>query len=402
MRLKVFSKNFVVFGIYIIATLAYFKVLVYRTDTEFLAQYFYYKAIAVIIFYICNFRFTDISYILKSNFKSDFKTIKGLFVAVYGAITAVFLVLSIIIFTVDYDVVIFVFLSFVVYLMNDAMEGFIGVCRLFYSYRTILFFRLVLFLKAGIFFLIPASELILINILLFEVSFLLFLFSLVVISNYQFVKKSLIKEANFLVNNIHAIYSSWLQSIGKLTFDALPQVFLANLVSDAIFVEYNIARRLLNLFGNAMQPILQVFIAESTKYKNKYSGFIRRYYLIMLPISVFIVIFVQLNFELIITIIAKDEFAVENVRLLILFSYCLFVIYLMLIPVKQFLMLNDELKILSVGFLGASIVIAPTVYFILKAYGAFGAVLVQGIGISLPLIIAFTLYYYQQKKKAKQ
>ena len=118
--------------------LAYFKIIVMQTETDVLARYFYLKAIALFFFYALNFRFQDLSYTLKVNNNSGYGQIAGLFVFSYCAIFLISLLFGIVSFILGPTTYFLIYLGVLLYLFNDAIEGFIVHCRLFYKYKLII------------------------------------------------------------------------------------------------------------------------------------------------------------------------------------------------------------------------------------------------------------------------
>jgi hypothetical protein len=383
-----------------IATLAFFKVLMYRTQTDILADYFYFKAIAMVVFFISRIGFSDIAYILKTSIQSNYKSVIGLLILTYGVFCTALIILFILLLFLEIEFILLIFVAYTFYIMNDSIESFINVSRLFYKYKIILYYRIAHLFKAALFIFIPGSDLNIFNILAFEVVFVAFLFVIIILTNFQHINKKLKTEFFYLLNNKNALYSGWFQSVGKITYDALPQVLLANVVSDNIFVEYNIARKLLGIFNNAVQPLLQVFVTESAKYKLSFDIFVKKYLKIILPFCIMSLLIITTNYQLIIGILAKEQYAVELVRNLIIISFSLFSLHLCLYPIKQYLLLHNKYKNLTIGFFSSSLLMALISYISILKIGVFAAVFIQGIGLSLPLIIAYLLYYFEENKSS--
>lgn len=395
--LKLFSKNIFVFAINVVASLAYFKSLIYFTDTKILADYFYIKALGMIIFFMFRVNFADVAFILKSNLNSSKEKILGTLILLYG-LWAITLILCILFLNVlETELLNLIIMSFAFYIMNDSIEAYIGISRLFYNYKIIFYFRVLHLSKFLLFILFLSDHLTLKNVLIFELTFAFGLYIIIVLFHKKCLGTSLKKEYVYIKKNMNAIYGPWFQSLGKLSYDALPQALLANVVNDALFVEYNIVRKLLSIFNNAVQPLLQVFVAEAIKFKNSYSVYVKKYLLIIFPFSFIFVILASINYELLVTLLAKDIYAVPSLQLLLILAFTLFALYLMLFPIKQYFMLTEELKLLTLGFSTSSIFIAAISYFIIDAFESKGAVFIQGIGLSLPLILAY-IFFLKFKK----
>jgi O-antigen/teichoic acid export membrane protein len=397
--LKLFSKNIIVFGINVIASLAFFKALIYFTDASILANYFYTKAAALIAFFTFRVNFADIAFILKTNLKSTQSDIIGCLISAYGAISIILIILMFVFITLNHDFLLPLFIAFSFYIINDAIEAFVSISRLYYNYKIILVLRGLHLFKVALFLLIPINHLNLVNIVAFELLFGSILFLIIVMLHITSLNKKIINEFKYIKNHKNSIYSPWFQSLGKIAYDALPQVILGNIASDSVFIEYNIVRKMITIFNNAVQPLLQVFVAESTKFKNNYLTYVKKYLIVIVPFSFCFIFIVVLNYKIIVSIFAKEIYAVASLQILLSYSFILFSIFLILMPIKQYLMLHGKLKLLSIGFFSSSIILAISSYLLIPITGSIGAVFMQGIGLSLPLLIAISIYTFTPEKK---
>ncbi len=395
----VLSKNLGVFAIYALASLLYFKSLALFVDTNILADYFYTKVIALIVFYLLSVRFSDLAYSLKSNNGSTFLSIKKLYVKFYIVFTLILLILLLVVFNVDKGFVFLALLAYFIYFIDDSIEGAMSSCRLFNDYRTIFIVRAVLLIKPVPLYLLSFTDFELIDVLIQEAlfSFILF-FCLTIFWASKVWFYSCEAEVKYIIKNLDVVTATWLQGVSKLSYEALPQALLGRIVSPEIFVEYSIARRILGLFANFMKPILQALVAESSKYKANFNKYIKKYMICIIPLCL-VLYFVFLFYDgYIIELVAKSDYSVTPVKNLILLSISLFILNLMLSPIKQFLLIKEKFRLLKVSFFMSSLFLSLSAYPIINKFEATGAATIQGVGIFLPLIIALVLYKIEKVK----
>ena len=385
--MNIYIKNGLIYAIYAIATILYFKLLLSNIDSNILAEYFYYKAVGLGIALVIGFKYSDIAYFLKAARASLYSKIIGIYFVVYIILAMTIICVVTLVNWLDLSVVLFIVISSGIFLFEECIESYVNVCRLYDKYKILFWIRLSLFLK--VFFFVWFDYNNLVNLLYFEICFLFLQFVFIYGFNAKNVTWSISNEVKYIKAHRHILYNSWLIGISKLSYDVLPQVLLAKSVTDIVFIEYNIARKLLSLFGNSVQPFLQVLVAKSLNYKENFTLFVLKYWLVILPFSISVFIFTIFNFEFVITSLAKDDYITESLFDLFILSWSLFIIYLVILPIKYYLTMNIKLKSLSMGLIMISIVSMVFSYPIVLTFHSLGALSIQGTCMTLALVLSY-------------
>jgi O-antigen/teichoic acid export membrane protein len=397
---KKFLKNIFVFLIGAFGTIVYFKILAFYIDTQILAEYFQIKALGLILYYLFSIRYSEFSYILKAHYDYSIQKMEQTFVFY------IFIVFFIIVFSISIYYLLglpylFILMSYFIFLLNDFLESYVAINRLYHQYYKILILRILLLTKPLLFYyiLIKIDQ----NSLSFEKLFLFeFIFYVLsglillifIVKNYQFKKIFLFKET--FVDNIENIKNTWLGSVLKVPYEALPTYLLSLFTGGITFVEYNVARKVYAMTNFANQPFLQILNTYSIDMKEDNKKYLFIYYSIVITLNVLIGTTLYLFGNDIISILSKSLYATEHTLVLIYIMFTLYTVYLMIYPIRQYIVIdkkiienNQALRISIIVLLCLTIVFIPL-------YKTYAMSVIQPLGLILPIVITVILL---KKKK---
>lgn len=392
---KNFLKNIFVFLIGAFGTIIYFKILAFYIDTNILAEYFQIKALGLILYYLFSIRYSEFSYLLKAHNDYSIQKMEQTF-AFYIFIVFSFMVLSMLVYYALGLPYVFVLISYFIFLLNDFLESYVAINRLYHRYYKILTIKIILLSKPLLFYLIliqvDDNTLSFEKLFLFEFIFYAFSgFILLVyfLKSYQLRKTFLFRET--FIDNMDNIKNTWLGSILKVPYEALPTYLLSLFTGSLAFVEYNVARKVYAMTNFSNQPFLQILNTYSIEMKNDFKKYLFLYYSIIIILNLIIGMSLYYFGTDIISILSKSIYATDHTLLLIYIMFALYSIYLMIYPIRQYIVLdkkiienNHALRISIVILLFSTIIFIPL-------HTTYAMSVIQPLGLILPVIITVFL-----------
>ena len=134
-----------------IAVLLYFKILTNYVGVNILAEYFKIKAFGLIVYYLFSFRYSELSYILKAQNNYHITRMKNIF-GLYALYILIISFLMIILFNISNIPFYIYFASYLIFLLNDLVDSYVAINRLYHKYLIIFFIKGVLIFKPLLFY----------------------------------------------------------------------------------------------------------------------------------------------------------------------------------------------------------------------------------------------------------
>jgi len=390
-----FIKNIFIFIFSMLGVLFYFKILTYYIDVDVLSEYFKIKALGLILYYICSFRYSEFAYILKAQNNYKIKRLENIFglYSFYVLIISFILLMIFNIYKVPFEIFL---ISYLVFLLNDLVDSYVAIYRLYHKYLFILLIKLVLIIKPLVFYILLDLkyfntidfETIFIYELYFHFSFSLFIF-LLIIKNIKIQNLFFYKKVYFA--NIDNIKNTWLGSISKIPYEALPTYLLSFFISPVHFVEYNIARKVYSMIIYANQPFLQVLNTLSTNYKSNFKKYISNYYIIIFSLN--IVLFILLfNFgDYFITFLSNEIYATKHTLIIVTIIVSVYLVYILIYPFRQYIVLNNYLIENNKATIISIYMMFFLVIIFIPLFKTYAIAIIQPLGLILPLFISFII-----------
>lgn len=402
-----FLKNIGIFAFSMFSVLIYFKILTYYINVDTLAMYFKIKAFGLILYYFFSFRYSEFAYILKAQNSFSLFRMKNIF-GLYSILVLVFSIFLITVFNL-FDIPVYLYItSYLIFLLNDIVDSYIAINRLYHRYMIIFFIKGILIVKPVLFYLILLDNINSINninyedIFLFELYFHLifaiFIFYLV-LKNTKL--KNLFLYKKVYVNNILNIKNTWLGSISKIPYEALPTYLLSLFTSSIHFVEYNIARKVYSMTIYANQPFLQVLNTFSIEYKNNFKKYCILYYTVLILLNIFIGIIIFWYGEYAIVFLSNKMYVTQHTLILIYIMFSLYMVYNMIYPFRQYLVLRKYLYLNNKATIYSIIILLVGICIFIPIYKTYAMSIIQPIGLILPLVITMILLKGTKKYESK-
>lgn len=394
-----FIKNILIFIFSMIGVLVYFKILALYISVDILAEYFKIKAFGLILYYLFSFRYSEFSYILKAQNNYNLVRMKNIF-GLYSIYALSISLLFIILFNI-FDIPIYLYIvSYLIFLLNDLVDSYVAINRLYHKYIMIFFIKSILILKPLLFYFIFLDDLqnidfseILVFELYFHLLFAIFILYLV-LKNINFYNLFLYKRV--YARNIINIKNTWLGSISKIPYEALPTFLLSFFVSSVHFVEYNIARKVYAMINYANQPFLQVLNTFSIEYKNNFKKYCILYYSVIIILNLFIVFIIFGYGEYAISFLSSEIYATTHTLNLVYIMFSIYMMYNLIYPYRQYLVLNKYLKANNKATIYTIIILLLSICIFIPMYKTYAMSIIQPIGLILPLVI--TIYLLKKDK----
>lgn len=390
---KKFIKNISVFILSMIAVLVYLKLITYYINIDILAEYFKIKALGMIIYYCFSVRYSEFSYILKAQKNYSFYRMKK----IYSLYVVFILSFSIIVFlglfildTLFYLII----LSYFIFLLNDLVDSYVAINRLYHRYLMILIIKGGLIFKSLSFYILVQnlSDISLEQIFLFEIIFhFIFALCLGIIILYKINMKDLILYTAIYKNNLINIKNTWLGNISKIPYEAFPTYFLSFFTNSTLFVEYNVARKVYSMAIYANQPFIQILNTYSIDFKNNFLKYLNLYYVIILILNIFIGVILFLFPKEIISLLTNKIYATEHTINLIFIMFIMYCFYNIIYPFRQFIVLKQLLKFNNTGTIVSILIILITTLVFIPIFNTYALSFIQPLGLILPIILTFIL-----------
>jgi O-antigen/teichoic acid export membrane protein len=401
---KVFLKNILVTILLFLNIIIFFKIITYYTLPEVLSEYFAIKALASIFFFGLSLRLPEVLYILRGKLGLSLYYLTGVhyffIVSIVGG-TLIFLLISYLLF----DSIAIYFGAFFILISNEVVESYMSLQRLFNSYSKMILFRIIILVKPILLLILLDFELIILDsssiIIAYETTVLMSLFIIYVLINYKHFYH-LIERKKVLISNIDILRNTWLTSISKISFDALPNYLLSFFASDLIYAEYNIARKMYGIIHSAQLSFIQVLNTISIELKDRFLEYLKKYYHIMIILNVFSFLGLFTLGKFMITLLTNEIYSTDTTIYLIFIFLSVIFLYVLLYPVRQWFILNKMIEANNQG-LKISMV---TVFFItiitVPIFGVYAAAIIHPFGLILPIVITLLVLPTSSRKMIKE
>ena len=395
-----FLKNIIIFAFSMVSVLVYFKILTQYVDVDILAEYFKVKALGLILYYLFSFRYSEFAYILKAERNYKITRLKNIF-GLYVIYPLLFSVVFIVIINISSLPLYVYILSYLIFLLNDVVDSYVSINRLYHNYLVIFFIKSILIFKPLLFYIIFVESGFKIEfnaIFLFELYFH-FLFAIFIF--FLILKKvdlkSLFLYKQVYLNNFVNIKNTWLGSISKIPYEALPTFLLSFFVSSLQFVEYNIARKVYSMVIYANQPFLQVLNTISLDFKTRFKKYSLLYYSIMTIING-IIGFILFKFGMdVIGFFSEETYATDHTLMLVYIMFCMYLFYSLIYPYRQFIVINKKLKENNKAIIFSIAVLLILIVVFIPLYTTYAISVIQPFGLIIPLLLTFIFVKRNQK-----
>lgn len=387
-----------------ISVLLYFKILTYYVSVDVLAEYFKVKALGLIFYYFLSIRYSEFSYILKAQNNYTLTKMKDIFGLYSFYIILLSLLIILFYYIFDFSLYIF-FISYLIFLLNDILDSYVAIHRLYNKYLIIFLLKGVLIIKPILFYLIFLFEVNHISfkdIFLFELYFHLFLAVLVfylVIRNRSINSIFSLKE--IYLENMLNIKNTWLGSVSKIPYEALPTYLLSFVVSSVNFVEYNVARKVYSMVIYANQPFIQVLNTYSIEYKNNFKKYCKLYWSTIIILNIFIAFIIFNHGDYVIIFLSSDIYATQHTLTLVYIMFSFYLFYNIIYPIRQYVVLNKYLNINSKATVISILILLGSIFIFIPVYKTYAISIIQPLGLILPLVITITLLKARKNENKK-
>ena len=401
---KVFSKNILVTILLFLNLITFFKIITYYTLPEVLSEYFAIKALASIFFFGLSLRLPEVLYILRGKLGLSLYYLTGVhyfFIVSIVVGTLILLLISYILF----DSITIYLGAFFILISNEIVESYMSLQRLFNSYGKMILFRLILLIKPILLLILLDFELIILDssviIIAYETTVLMSLFIIYALINYKH-SYHLIERKKVLISNIDILRNTWLTSISKISFDALPNYLLSFFANDLTYAQYNVARKMYGVIHSAQLSFIQVLNTISIELKDRFLEYLKKYYQIMIILNVFSFLGLFTIGKFMITLLTNEIYATDTTVYIIFIFLSVIFLYVLLYPVRQWFILNKMIEANNQG-LKISMV---TVFFItiitVPIFGVYAAAIIHPFGLLLPIVITLLVLPISSRKMIKE
>jgi hypothetical protein len=390
-----FSKNIGIYIFSMLSVLVYFKLLTSYVNVDTLGKYFEIKAFGMILYYSLSIRYSEFSYILKAHKNYSLFRMECIFGLYSGIVLTVATVLIWLLYTLDTTSFHLYIISYLIFLLNDVVDSYVSINRLFHKYLVIFNIKFILIFKSILFYILFMLLYVSIDIhtiFLYEVLFNLMFAAVIVF--YVLYHKKLSSLFHYIVvykNNLPNIKNTWLGSVSKIPYEAFPTYFLSFFVGTTVFVEYNIARKVYAMTTYANQPFLQILNTFSIDLKHDFSKYLKLYYIIIIPLNVAIGSIIYFQGKFLISFLSNEIYATDHTLNLVYIMFTIYCFYNMIYPFRQYVVLNKLLKlnntatILSIGLLLLLTLLT------IPLYTTYALSFIQPLGLILPIVLTFIL-----------
>jgi len=399
-----FVKNLGITAFSALTPLLFFKLLVNIVAKEdVLAAYFQVKAVSTIVFYLLSLKFSDVIYFLKSKSDNSLEQLSG----IHFAFALLGFVLAFCFSFTSYFLLpgLFPFISSLfLFISLEIIESKVTLLRLFNQYRGMYLIKSTLLFKPLFFWLFfkyynVFGDVELKDIYLFEICFVYFLIFIFLARYFKLMDK-FFYNIRYLVANKDVLKSTWFANIAKISYDSLPNFLLSLYASNGLYVEYNIARKIYGIIVTGQTSFIQVFNTLSIDFKNKFKNYLYRFYRIMIPANLFGLLIVFLFGDFFISILSHSKYANSDTFIFLIIMVMLSIVYLLLYPIRQWIILNGYLSYLTKSIVLSTLVIC-SVLPLIPFFGGYLVSVVQPFGQILPIIILVFILPNSLRKRLK-
>ena len=384
-----FILNLVSSGLNVVKSLILFKILTFFSPLDLMSQYFAVKAFSSIIYYLLSLKISDIFYVYRGQLNYNESQLNSLqfsisfvfFIILFSVLVFGFIFLS--------EVYIYI-LAFFIFYLNEIIEINFTSLRYFDKYYKMIILRIILLLQPLLIYFSFSYELIsfdLKEILFVEIFVLVFFLIVWIIYNIKEIN-SVNKYLKIFTKNKDFLYNTWLNSISKISFDSLPNYLLSTMVSDFIYVSYNVARTIFGSIDVGLNSIIQVLNNYSFVHKKNKEKYYKLFVSILGSCLILSLIITYTYGPYIIEILSKQTYANDITITCLLILIGSKFIYIFLHPIKQFFILDGFIKYLSYGAFLSIIIITIFNFFFIKLYDIYYTSIVISLGYSLIIILA--------------
>ena len=188
-------------------------------------------------------------------------------------------------------------------------------------------------------------------------------------------------------NNIDVVGNTWLASISKISYDALPNYLLSFYASDILYTQYNIARKMYGLIHSAQWSFVQVFNTVSITLKDKFDEYLKAYYKLMVGLNILSFVGVLFLGKFVISLLTKITYATDTTIYLILIFVFMAFVYVLLYPIRQWFILNKLIEENNRGLkISIGILLLLTIITI-PIFGVYAASVIQPLGLLTPIVV---------------
>tara|TARA_Y100000768_G_scaffold388767_1_gene386977 strand:- start:3059 stop:4312 length:1254 start_codon:yes stop_codon:yes gene_type:complete len=404
MNSKVFLKNILVTILLFLNIIIFFKIITYYTLPEVISEYFAIKALASIFFFGLSLRLPEVLYILRGKQGLSLYYLTGVhyffIVSIVGGML-ILLLSSYILF----DSIAIYFGAFFILISNEIVESYMSLQRLFNSYGKMILFRLILLIKPILLLILLDFELIILDssaiIIAYETTVLMSLFIIYVLINYKH-SYHLIERKKVLISNIDILRNTWLTSISKISFDALPNYLLSFFVSDLMYAQYNIARKMYGIIHSAQLSFIQVFNTISVELKDRFLEYLKKYYFIMIILNVFSFLGLFILGKFMINLFTKEIYATDITVYIIFIFLSVIFLYILLYPVRQWFILNKMIEANNQGLKISMVLVFFITIITVPIFGVYAAAIIHPLGLILPIVITLLVIRTSSRKIIKE
>lgn len=403
MNRNLFAKNITVTTLLFLGTIIFFKIITFYTVPEVLAQYFAIKALASIFFFGLSVRLPEILYILRGKQGYTLHELMGIHYLFLLGISIGIGIILLVLFLVYSPAVVYV-VAFFILISNELVESFMSMQRLFNRYRIMILFRLFLLFKPVILIVLLLGKYIIlesaITIITYEAVVVLVFFLIYVILNFRFI--FFLKRSSIILrDNFDVVSNTWLASISKISYDALPNYLLSFFASDMLYSQYNIARKMYGLIHSAQWSFVQVFNTVSISLKDKFNEYLKSYYRLMIGLNILSFLGVLFLGKYFIALLTRVIYASDTtIYLIFIFVFVAFV-YVLLYPIRQWFVLN---RLIEENNTGLKISIGVLLFLTIMAipiFGIYAAAVIQPLGLLMPIIATYFILPAIPKQRIK-
>jgi len=190
--------------------------------------------------------------------------------------------------------------------------------------------------------------------------------------------------------------NTWFGSVSKIPYEALPTFLLSFFASSVHFVEYNIARKVYSMVIYANQPFLQVLNTFSIEYKNRFIKYSLLYYSVIVFLNLLLGMVIFVYGEYAIIFLSNKTYVTEHTLALIYIMFSVYMVYSLIYPFRQYLVLNNYLYINNRATQYSIAILLFCVFIFIPIYETYAISVIQPLGLILPLLI--TMIFMKKKK----
>mgnify|MGYP006080004545 FL=1 len=389
MKRDIFVKNITVTALLFLSGIIFFKIITFCSVPEVLAKYFAIKALASIFFFGLSVRLPEILYILRGKQGHSLHDLKGVHYLFLVGISVGIGILLVVSYFICSTVVVYV-AAFFILISNEIVESFMSMQRLFDRYGVMILYRLLLLVKPGILIVLLFCKYITLEsattIIIYEALVFFTLFLIYALYNFKYL--FILKKSSIIVrNNIDVVGNTWLASISKISYDALPNYLLSFYASDILYTQYNIARKMYGLIHSAQWSFVQVFNTVSITLKDKFDEYLKAYYKLMVGLNILSFVGVLFLGKFVISLLTKITYATDTTIYLILIFVFMAFVYVLLYPIRQWFILNKLIEENNRGLkISIGILLLLTIITI-PIFGVYAASVIQPLGLLTPIVV---------------